>query len=198
MPTIFWDFDGVLLNSNAIRDKGFEMVLSEFPKEQVEELLVYHRANGGLSRYVKFRYFFENIRQEQLSDEDLQKWAKAFSEIMLANLCDPKLMIEPTCNFVLSKPPYAMHIVSGSDQTELRILCKELGLNQSFVSIHGSPKPKKEWVKELLLEYNYNPQECILIGDSINDWEAAHSNGISFMAYNNPKIEHLSNAKIEF
>ena len=59
---IFWDFDGVILNSNKVRDKGFETVLSGFPKEEVDKLLKFHRQNGGLSRYVKFRYFFEEIK----------------------------------------------------------------------------------------------------------------------------------------
>ena len=62
MKIIFWDFDGVILNSNKVRDSGFEIVLKDFPKNQVELLLNYHRQNGGLSRYVKFRYFFEVIR----------------------------------------------------------------------------------------------------------------------------------------
>jgi phosphoglycolate phosphatase-like HAD superfamily hydrolase len=34
---------------------------------------------------------------------------------------------------------YNSQIVSGSDQEELRFLCKELGLNSYFISIHGSP-----------------------------------------------------------
>ena len=34
------------------------------------------------------------------------------------------------------------HIVSGSDQNELRFLCVELGIAQYFKSIHGSPTPK--------------------------------------------------------
>jgi beta-phosphoglucomutase-like phosphatase (HAD superfamily) len=36
---IFWDFDGVILNSNEVRDNGFETVLKDFPTEQVEQLL---------------------------------------------------------------------------------------------------------------------------------------------------------------
>lgn len=62
IKTIFWDFDGVLMNSNAVRDKGFELVLADYPKDQVKQLMDFHQANGGLSRYVKFRYFFENIK----------------------------------------------------------------------------------------------------------------------------------------
>lgn len=55
---IFWDFDGVIMDSMKVRDEGFKIVLKDYPSDQVEKLMEFHRNNGGLSRYVKFRYFF--------------------------------------------------------------------------------------------------------------------------------------------
>ena len=38
----------------------------------------------------------------------------------------------------------------------------------------------------------YNPNECLLIGDSLNDWDAADSNDIYFMGYNaNSNVNYL-------
>lgn len=199
IKTIFWDFDGVLMDSNAVRDVGFERVLSEFPKEQVEQLLAFHQANGGLSRYVKFRYFFEEIRNESITDDEIVIWAERFSLIMRKLLVNPKLLINETLNFVKeNQGKYIMHITSGSDQGELRYLCQSMGIDQLFTSIHGSPKPKKELVKELIEMDGYKKEECVLIGDSYNDFEAATFNEINFMGYNNPKVELMSNIKIIF
>ena len=39
IKAIFWDFDGVLLNSNDIRDKGFSDVLKDYPYEEVERYI---------------------------------------------------------------------------------------------------------------------------------------------------------------
>ena len=78
IKVIFWDFDGVILNSNKVRDSGFEIVLNDFPKNQVALLLNYHKQNGGLSRYVKFRYFFEVIRGEKVSNDKIQTYAQLF------------------------------------------------------------------------------------------------------------------------
>lgn len=184
IKVIFWDFDGVLMDSNAVRDAGFEQVLSEFPKEQVDQLLAFHQANGGLSRYVKFRYFFEEIRKEAITDEEILIWAERFSLIMKELLVNPELLIEETMNFVKeNQRKYLMHITSGSDQNELRYLCQSMGIDHLFTSIHGSPKPKKEWVKELIEMNEYIKEECILIGDSVNDWEAALYCGIYFCPY---------------
>lgn len=187
---VFWDFDGVILNSNEIRDKGFEKVLEEYPKDEVEKLLVFHRKNGGLSRYVKFRYFFEEIRKEKITEDEVKQWALKFSEIMLTSLKDKSLLISETVDFIKNNhQKYQMHIVSGSDQTELRELCKSLKIAHYFKSIHGSPTPKNDLVKNIILKHNYTPENGVLIGDSINDLEAAEVNNLYFQGYNSRAME---------
>jgi phosphoglycolate phosphatase-like HAD superfamily hydrolase len=184
--TILWDFDGVIMDSMPIRDKGFELVLSDYPKDQVAQLMAYHRNNGGLSRYHKFRYFFEEIRKEIISEEEITLLAGRFSKVMLENLLNPELLILDSVNFIRSNyQKFDIHIVSGSDQNELRTICDYLGLSMYFKSIHGSPTPKTELVKNLLRENNYQNESCCLIGDSVNDFEAAEVNGIDFFGYNN-------------
>jgi phosphoglycolate phosphatase-like HAD superfamily hydrolase len=187
---IFWDFDGVILNSNKVRDEGFETVLSGFPKEEVDKLLKFHRQNGGLSRYVKFRYFFEEIKGKEISEEEINDWASKFSDIMLSSLKDKTLLIPETNNFIKENyQNYQMHIVSGSDQTELRELCKSLEIEHFFKSIHGSPTPKNDLVKIIIEKHNYEPASGILIGDSINDYEAAKVNDLHFQAFGNKELE---------
>jgi 5'-3' exonuclease len=70
---ILWDFDGVIMDSNAVRDLGFERVLADYPKDSVAELMKFHHQNGGLSRYVKFRYFFEKVLKEEITEEKIQE-----------------------------------------------------------------------------------------------------------------------------
>jgi phosphoglycolate phosphatase-like HAD superfamily hydrolase len=81
-----------------------------------------------------------------------------------------------------------MHIVSGSDQSELRYLCKEMGIDIFFKSIHGSPTTKNTLVKEVIESNGYSKTEIALIGDSYNDYEAAKVNDISFFGYNNTML----------
>lgn len=187
---IFWDFDGVLMNSNHVRDHGFIEVLKDFPESQVKKLIDYHQQNGGLSRYVKFRHFFEVIRGESISDQEIEKWAFKFSVIMKNLLVDPSLLIMDSIEFVKKEyRKYPMHIVSGSDGNELRYLCGQLNISKFFISIHGSPTPKTKLVRDLLEIHNYSKSQSILIGDSINDYDAAIFNSIEFFGYNNPNLE---------
>ena len=199
IKTILWDFDGVILESMSIRDSGFEKVLEEYPKDQVKQLLDFHRLNGGLSRYVKFRYFFENIRGEDVTEEAVLQLAERFSKIMKELLVDRRLLIEDSLNFINNESNnILMHIVSGSDGTELRLLCKELGISDYFKSIDGSPTPKKILVQQVLSQFSYCPESVVLVGDSINEYEAAVENGIRFWGYNNTSLMGLGDRYVTF
>ena len=192
IKTIFWDFDGVILDSMPIRDFGFVKIFEEFDKELVDKLLEYHTLNGGLSRYVKIRYFYNILLKKDVSDEKVQELADKFSIIMKTELTNKKYLIKETVEFIkLNYQNYNFHIVSGSDEKELNYLCKELDLTKYFKTIEGSPTPKNDLVKKILEKYKYDPKECILIGDSINDYEAANINGIKFYGYNNEELRSL-------
>ena len=59
--SILFDFDGVIVDSMHIRDFGYREIVKEFSPDLVDRLVQYHRSNAGLSRYVKIRYFYENL-----------------------------------------------------------------------------------------------------------------------------------------
>src|SRR5690606_2904562 len=96
---ILWDFDGVIIDSMEIRSAGFRDVLRDYPSDQVEELIDFHLRNGGLSRFVKFRYFVDKIRKEKVDETVLVSWAKEYSEIMVRLLNSKDLLKEQVLNF---------------------------------------------------------------------------------------------------
>lgn len=192
---ILWDFDGVIIDSNTVRELGFRQVLKEYDSEKVDQLIDFHNANGGWSRYVKFRYFYENILKRPISDDKVQELANSFSSIMLDNLPNPGLLIAETVRFIqkMHLRGKQMHIVSGSDVNELKSLCEELGLSKYFLSINGSPTPKSELTRLIIQSSNLKTDNFCLIGDAINDYDAARENAITFFGFNNKALSNLGN-----
>lgn len=189
---ILWDFDGVILESMDVRENGFRNVLSDYPDEQVESLLEYHHKNGGLSRYVKFRYFQEKVLKQQVNEEIVAEMAGKFSALMKKELTSKHRLIPEVLGFIKkSYLEYEMHIVSGSDGEELRFLAYHLGIDSYFKTIQGSPTPKISLVENILEEFKYDRKTVCLIGDSINDFEAAKENGIDFYGYNSDYLKSL-------
>jgi len=189
IKNILFDFDGVILDSMPVRDFGFRKIFEDFDDDLVEKLLAFHNANGGLSRYVKIRYFYEELLKKPISEEEINDYANKFSLIMKGELSKKKYLIRETLDFIQNNYQfYNFHIVSGSDEKELRFLCETLEIARYFISIHGSPTPKNELVGTLMQEYNYDASETILIGDSINDYEAAQLHDIPFYGFNNTQL----------
>jgi HAD superfamily hydrolase (TIGR01549 family) len=199
--TILWDFDGVILNSNVIRTRGFIEIFKEFPKDKTIELIKYHHKNGGLSRYHKIEYFFTKVLRKKITQDEIFFYAENYKIFMLNNLVDKRYLIKDTLDYIIKKENmFLMHVVSASDENELRQICKKLELDSFFVSIHGSPVTKKENIKRLLIHNKLINEEVVLIGDSINDYEAALDNKIDFVGYNNielkKKIQYITSFKI--
>jgi HAD superfamily hydrolase (TIGR01549 family) len=198
ISNILWDFDGVIIDSLAIRDYGFREIFKEFDEQSVDKLIQYHYYNGGLSRFHKIEYFFNTILKQEISKNGIWQYADKFTQIMRQSLSDKKYLINDTVNFIKNNyKKYNFHIVSGSEHNELNFLCQKLDLSQYFISINGSPTPKNQLIKNLLESYNYDIGQTILIGDSINDYEAASVNKIGFYGFNNENLKDKSKIYIE-
>jgi HAD superfamily hydrolase (TIGR01549 family) len=191
IKNIIFDFDGVILDSVPVKTEGFKILFENFPSNKVDQLREYHMQNGGVSRYMKIKYFFEKILNQSITKEDIQSFAQKYSELTKEELSNPKYIINDTLNFIKNNyKKYQMHIASGADENDLKHICDKLDLTKYFLSINGSPTKKNEIVKNILNLNTYNKNETILIGDSVNDYEAARENEIEFYGYNNVSLRN--------
>jgi len=198
IKNILFDFDGVILDSMPIRDYGFKKIFEYFDDALVSQLLNYHNENGGLSRYVKIKYFYNEILDKEILEEEIDGNASNFSKIMKKELVNKKYLIVDTLEFFKNNfKKYNLHIVSGSDERELKYLCKKLEIDRYFQSINGSPTEKNKLVESVLLDNEYLTKETILIGDSINDYVASEVNGIDFYGFNNTSLINISEQYLE-
>ncbi len=90
---LIFDFDGVLVESNDIRIEGFRSLFQNYPENEVSQLMPFVEKNGGISRYVKIRYFFEVIRRESLEIKDLQSLANRYSKLVKENFFQAESVI---------------------------------------------------------------------------------------------------------
>lgn len=183
---ILFDFDGVILDSMKIKGDGFVELLKEYPESARRELEKYHYANGGVSRFAKIRYFFNQILHQKISETEVEYLSDCFGKIIAEKLFASENLISDTVDFIKKNyVNYNFHIVSGAEHQELNHLCKYFNLTQYFKSIEGSPTKKEVLIYNIMLTYKYHHHETALIGDSENDSKAAKSNNIIFYGYNN-------------
>lgn len=199
IKNIIFDFDGVILDSVPTKIEGFKKLFQIFSTDDVNKLVLYHELNGGKSRYVKIKYFFNELLHKDISEQEILEYANKYSKITKEELTNPKYIIEDTLNFIKrNHKKYEMHIASGADEEDLKYICEKLDLTKYFKSINGSPKIKSEIVKDIVLDNSYEINETILIGDSVNDFDSAKYNGINFFAYNNQKLRNQHKYIVSF
>ena len=81
IKAIVFDFDGVLVESAGIKTRAVRELFSEWP-HAVEEMVEYHLANMGVSRYEKFRHFYENVLGEEYTEEAGLAPGRRFSKLV--------------------------------------------------------------------------------------------------------------------
>ena len=83
---IYFDVDGVILDSNKIKTEGFYTVAKKYGKEAAQKLVDYHTANGGISRYKKFDYLFTHILNQTDFESEKKKCLEQYSEVVRGQL----------------------------------------------------------------------------------------------------------------
>ena len=186
---LIFDFDGVLVESNEIRFEGFQALFHSYPADEVGKLVQFAKANGGLSRYEKIRYFFEAILNKQISDDAVQTFAKQYSNLVKQKIIEANF-VNGTLDF-LSRyyNDYDFAIVSGSDQEELREVCQIRKISHFFTEVLGSPASKESNLALLMAKTGWGRGGCLFIGDSINDLNAARTCGIDFIGRNSGLVD---------
>ncbi len=193
IKTILFDFDGVILDSMKIKAEGFKAIFSEYDPEIILKIEAYHYANGGMSRFEKIKNIHSSILHREVSPMIVDEYATRFAESISKHLFNKNNLIDDTVLFIKKNySKYNLHIVSGAEHSELNKLCNIFDLEQYFITIEGSPTKKILLVKKIIDKYSYVPRDTILIGDSMNDYEAAKANQIRFYGYNNMKLKALN------
>lgn len=181
---IIFDFDGVLADSDAIRINGFRTLFRDFSADQIDALAAFCSVNGGMSRYEKIRYFFQVIRGENISSERIKQYAGRYSKIVKSDVITAPA-IDGSVDFLKDfAHQYTYAIISGSDQEELRDVCRQRGLAPFFNEILGSPVSKEKNLETLIRSFQWERGNCVFIGNSVNDLYAARVAGIAFIGRN--------------
>jgi phosphoglycolate phosphatase-like HAD superfamily hydrolase len=179
--TVFFDFDGVILESVSVKTDAFADLFAEHGPEIQAAVVRYHLENLGRSRFEKFRYFYEQFLGIPLADDEMERLCKEFETRVVERVL--------ACPFVPGALEFleehagdrACFVVSATPDPEIRHIVAARGLSPFFVSVHGSPTGKGSWVAQLLDQHRIDAGEAVFVGDAMSDWNAARENGVPFV-----------------
>lgn len=178
---IVFDFDGVILQSVDIKTRAFEALFAGEAPESVARILAYHLANGGISRYEKFRHAYREILRRPLSADEEKALGDRFNALVeqAVSVCP---WVPGAREFLAARhAQLPLFVASGTPQVELRRIVERRGLSGFFRGVYGTPDKKDAILRKVAAELACAPAELLMIGDAGNDYDAARAVGAAFV-----------------
>ena len=188
IKAIILDFDGVILESMDIKTNAFKDLFKDYP-EDLNAIVEYHIRNGGVSRYTKFSYIYNNILKQPLDGNKLKELGEKFSHLVLQEMLRCPLVAGVQQFLEEYTKKVGLFIASGTPEEELKFLVKKRGLLDYFKGVYGTPALKFEIIQHILIDEGIKKEEAIFVGDAISDYEDAKKVGIPFVARFNKSSE---------
>jgi len=179
---VFFDFDGVILDSVDVKTKAFAQMYAKYGKDIENEVVKYHLANGGMSRVKKMEYYCEQLLNKKATKEEIDCLCKEFADLVVEKVLSSQYM--PNAYETLEELKHQKipaFVVSGTPDEEIKFIVEKKGLSPYFIEVHGSPRQKDEIVNHIQREYRYDLSECLFVGDALSDYNAAKKVGTQFL-----------------
>jgi len=178
--TLVFDCDGVILDSNRVKSDAFYQATLPYGKTIASTFVDYHQRHGGVSRYKKFEYLFNEILEQTPKEGEMANLLKGFATFVREGLLTCAVA-EGLERLRAATPNSRWLVVSGGDQAELREVFLARGIDGLFDGgIFGAPDSKDEILsREMGHGVILNP--AVFIGDSRYDHQASERAGLDFI-----------------
>lgn len=182
MDAVFFDFDGVILDSVDVKTVAFRDMFAGFGPGVQAAVTDYHLLHGGVSRVEKFKHFYGQLLGRALPDELLAQLCADFSALTLAKVLEAPFIAGARETLeALREHGVPVIVASGTPQEDLEAIVSGRGLGGLFAEVHGSPATKAEIIRDVLARHGYSRQACLFVGDAMTDYHAAKECGLRFL-----------------
>ncbi|MBL6992226.1 MAG: HAD family hydrolase [Bacteriovoracaceae bacterium] len=177
---IFWDFDGVIKDSVGVKSDAFELLFLPFGEEAAKRVRRHHENNGGMSRFDKIPIYLAWAGKDP-TQSIVDQYTDKFSQLVKQKVIDSAWVdgIKEYLQENYHKKQF--FLVTATPQLEIEYILDQLKIKFYFQKVIGSPISKGKAVESLLKEYDVDPLQALMVGDSISDYEAAESNHVAFV-----------------
>lgn len=181
LQAIFFDFDGVIIDSTLTKTQAFYSLFAGFDDDIVDQVVAYHQQHGGISRVEKIDYAHHNIIGKKLEAAEVAQWAARYSELVFEKVIGVE-WIPGAKEFLETKPEgLPCFVISGTPEDELRRVLERRGISNHFSEILGSPVRKPNHIRKILSGYQLSAKRCVFVGDALTDYNAAYETGLHFI-----------------
>jgi phosphoglycolate phosphatase-like HAD superfamily hydrolase len=191
---LFWDFDGVIKDSVAVKTNAYAQLFSRYGTDIEARVRDHHERHGGMSRFEKIPLYLGWAGQP-VTQEEVDQMCAAFSALVMQDVVDSAWV--PGAREYLDKNHKRQRLVllTATPQYEMERILDLLHITHWFKEIHGAPTSKAEAIGSVVARWRVPLTDALLIGDSRSDYLAAQATGVDFLLRQTPfnsalQVEH--------
>ena len=191
--TLFWDFDGVIKDSVAVKAQAFEWLFAPFGAEVAARVRRHHERNGGMSRYEKLPQYLRWAGQQD-SAAEVSRYCELFSTAVQQAVIDSPWVPGAREYLQRNHGRQCCVLLSATPRAEMQAILTALDIVAWFREVHGAPTSKTEAIHSVLARWQCAPADALVIGDSDSDYAAARATGVEFLLRRTALNQHLQRA----
>lgn len=187
---IFWDFDGVIMDSVSVKTSVFEKLFLPYGQKIVQKVKQHHEAHGGVSRFEKMPIYL-SWAGEDVTDALVGKFCNLFSEAVFQSVIEAPWVSGVNEYLAYHYQEKYFVLVTATPQLEIEKILSTLEINYFFRQVFGAPIRKEDAMRSVLEKQKVIPDCTLMIGDAETDLLAAQANSIPFLLRKTPQNQHL-------
>ena len=193
---IIYDFDGVICDSVNVKTDAFATMFSSYGQEIQKEVVAFHLQNGGISRFEKFRHYYNNLLCKQISEETVNKLADDFALLVKDKVINSPYIKNADFFIERHSKKVKQYICTGTPETEMIEIAEKKNIAHFFKGIFGSPRKKTDIINSIIASTGFLPEEFIYFGDATTDFVAAMECSVPFIGIYSPETIFPAGTKV--
>jgi phosphoglycolate phosphatase-like HAD superfamily hydrolase len=178
---VIFDFDGVIVESNAIKDQAFYTLYLPFGEAAARRAFQIHLQNPGASRFEKFAMIHRALLDREITPAESIELGERFSALCFEAVCSCPMVAGAEEFLTKYSGRLVLALASATPEEELMAIVQRRGLAPYFRYACGKPRSKVESLNHILRCERVKREEAVFVGDQTSDRDAALQAGIAFV-----------------
>jgi phosphoglycolate phosphatase-like HAD superfamily hydrolase len=178
---VFWDFDGVIKESNEAKTEGYLSLFAGYSHEVQKKIQMHHMAHEGISRYEKVPFYFKKYLGIKLSPNQSEEYCKRYGDFTRRAVIESQWVPGVKKYLEMNYKKQDFFLVTGTFQEDIETILVHLEIRNMFREVWGAPAAKANVLKDIIRKYQLSSLDCLMVGDSKIDYDAANASGIQFL-----------------
>ncbi len=191
VDAIFFDFDGVIVDSVELKVEAFRDMYKDYGPDVVDAVEAYQRYHGGMARRYKFIHFEEEILGRKRDDASIEKLCQTYSDLVEEKVVNTAYLPGALEFLEAYSSEIPFFIISGTPEPELQRITNRRNITAHFSEVRGSPISKDDAIRHFLSVGPFQPPRTVMVGDAITDHDAAKVTNVPFVGIAPDGVKHF-------